>query len=49
MAMKFDGVSESSSEYNQVGDDLHEHRNAECGHEEEPEQSEVYGGLDRSF
>ena len=37
MAMKFDGVSESSSEYNQIGDYEHEHRDAEHEHEEEPE------------
>ena len=40
MAMKFDGVSESLSEYNQSGDYEHEHREAEHEHDEEPEPSE---------
>jgi hypothetical protein len=42
MEMKFDGVSESSSEYNHSGDYEHEH-------EEEPEQSDADEGLDRAF
>jgi four helix bundle protein len=40
MAMKFDGVSESPSEYNQLGYYEHEHRpqrRTEHEHEEEPE------------
>jgi len=40
MAMKFDGVSESPSAYNQSGDYEHEHRpqrRTEHEHEEEPE------------
>jgi hypothetical protein len=45
MAIKFDGVSESSSEYNQAGDNEHEHRNAE---HEQPEQSDADEGLDRA-
>ncbi len=38
MAMKFDGVSESLSEYTLGTDYEHEHRDAEHEHEEEPEQ-----------
>jgi hypothetical protein len=41
MAMKFDGVSESPSEYNHHIDYDHEHRDAEQEHEEEPEQRSV--------
>jgi hypothetical protein len=37
MAMKFDGVSESLSEYNRSADYEHEHREAEHEHDEEPE------------
>jgi four helix bundle protein len=37
MAMKFDGVSESSSEYNHADDFEHEHRDAEHEHDEKPE------------
>lgn len=40
MAMKFEGVSESSSEYNQFSEHEHEHRDAEHEHEKEPEQIE---------
>ncbi len=40
MAMKFDGVSETLSEYNQSGE--HEHG-------EEPEPSDADEGLDRPF
>ena len=47
MAMKFDGVSESPSEYNLQSD--YEHRDAEHEHEEEPEQSDADEGLDRPF
>ena len=49
MAMKFDGVSESLSEYNQSGDYEHEHREAEHEHDEEPEPSDADEGLDRPF
>ncbi len=34
MAMKFDGLSESLSEYNKSGDYEHEHREAEHEHDE---------------
>ena len=44
MAMKFDGVSESLSEYNQSGEHEHEHE-----HDEEPEPSDADEGLDRPF
>ena len=44
MAMKFDGVSESLSEYNRSGDYEHEHE-----HDEEPEPSDADEGLDRLF
>jgi hypothetical protein len=37
MAMKFDGVSESSSGYDAHLDHEHEHREAEHEHEEIPE------------
>ena len=49
MAMRFDGVSESLSEYNQSGDYEHEHREAEHEHDEEPEPSDADDGLDRPF
>lgn len=49
MALKFDGVSESSSEYNRSGDNEHEHLNAEHEHDQEPEQSDADEGLDRAF
>jgi four helix bundle protein len=49
MALKFDGVSESSSEYKNSGDYVHEHRDAQHEHEEEPEQSDADEGLDRAF
>jgi hypothetical protein len=49
MAIKFDGVSESSSEYNHSGDYEHEHRDAEHEHGGEPEQSDADEGLDRAF
>jgi len=42
MAMKFDGVSESSSDYNSAVDYEHEHRpprRTEHEHDEEPEQN----------
>jgi hypothetical protein len=39
MAMKFDGVSETSSEYNSSVDYEHERRDAEQEHDEEPEQN----------
>ena len=46
-AMKFDGVSESQSEYN-LGDDYeHEHRFTEHEHEEMPDQSAADEGLNR--
>jgi four helix bundle protein len=44
MAMKFDGVSESLSEYNRSADYEHEHE-----HDEEPEPSDADEGLDRPF
>ena len=44
MAMKFDGVSETLSEYNQSGEHEHEHE-----HGEEPEPSDADDGLDRPF
>jgi coenzyme F420-reducing hydrogenase alpha subunit len=44
MAMKFDGVSETLSEYNQSGEHEHEHE-----HGEEPEPSDADEGLDRPF
>ncbi len=44
MAMKFDGVAETLSEYNQSGDYEHEHE-----HDEEPEPSDADEGLDRPF
>jgi predicted subunit of tRNA(5-methylaminomethyl-2-thiouridylate) methyltransferase len=47
MAMKFDRVSESSSEYNRAGDYEHEHRDAEHEHDEEPEQSDGDHTFDR--
>ena len=46
MAMKFDGVAETLSEYNQSGDYEHEH---EHEHDEEPEPSDADEGLDRPF
>ena len=53
MAMKFDGVSESLSEYKPSGDYDYEHREAEHEHEhehdEEPEPSDADEGLDRPF
>ena len=49
MAMKFDGVSESLSEYTLGIDYEHEHRDAEHEHEEEPEQSDAEECLDRPF
>jgi hypothetical protein len=57
MAMKFDGVSESPSEYEPIGYNMpsdyeHEHRplqRTEHEHEEEPEQFGVDKRLDRSF
>ena len=51
MAMKFDGVSETLSEYNPSGDYDYEHREAEHEHEhdEEPEPSDADEGLDRLF
>ncbi len=49
MAMKFDGVLESLSDYNQSVDYEQEHRDAEHEQEEEPEQSDADEGLDRSF
>lgn len=49
MAIKFDSVSESLSEYNQSGDYEHEHREAEHEHDEEPEPSDADEGLDRPF
>ena len=49
MAMKFDGVSESLSEYTHGIDYEHEHRDAEHEHEELPEQSDADEGLDRPF
>jgi four helix bundle protein len=49
MAMKFDGVSESLSEYTLGIDYEHEHRDAEHEHEVEPEQSDADEGLDRAF
>jgi hypothetical protein len=49
MAMKFDGVSESLSEYDQSGDYEHEHREAEHEHDEEPEPSDADDVLDRPF
>jgi four helix bundle protein len=49
MALKFDGVSETSSEYNQTNDYEHEHRDAEHEHGEEPEQSDADEVLDRAF
>jgi hypothetical protein len=41
MAMKFDGVSESPSEYNQSGDYEHEHRpvGLSTSTKEQPEQN----------
>jgi hypothetical protein len=47
MAMKFDGVSESSSEYSLSDDYEHEHRDAEHEHDEEPEQSDGDQAFDR--
>jgi four helix bundle protein len=44
MAMKFDGVSESLSEYTLGIDYEHEHRDAEHEHEEEPEQNDRDSG-----
>lgn len=49
MEMKFDGVSESSSEYSQSCDYEHEHRDAEHEHGEEPDQGDADEGLDRSI
>jgi hypothetical protein len=49
MAMRFDGVSESPSEYNRSVDYEHEHRDAEHEHEEIPEQSDADEGFDRAF
>ena len=49
MAMKFDGVSESLTAYNVLGDYEHEHRFTEHEHEEKPEQSDANEGLDRPF
>lgn len=49
MAIKFDGVSEPSSEYRPSGDHEHEHRNAEHEHEEEPEPADAFAGLNRPF
>jgi hypothetical protein len=49
MAMKFDGVSESLSEYNQPGDYEQQHRDAEHEYDEEPEPSDADEALDRSF
>ena len=48
MAMKFDGVSETLSEYNQSGEHEHEHEH-ENAHDEEPEPSDADEGLDRPF
>ena len=42
MAMKFDGVSESSIEYAVAIDYEHEHRDAEHEHEREPEPSRAH-------
>ena len=47
--MKFNGVSEALSEYNQSADYEHEHREAEHEHDEEPEPSDADEGLDRPF
>jgi hypothetical protein len=44
MAIKFDGVSETLSEYNQSGEHEHEH---EHEHDEEPEPSDADEALDR--
>ena len=49
MAMKFDGVSESLSVYNQSADYEHEHRDAEHEYDQEPEPSDADDGLDRPF
>jgi hypothetical protein len=49
MTLKFDGVSESSSEYRNSGDYEFEHRDAEYKHEEKPEQSDSDEGLVRAF
>jgi four helix bundle protein len=49
MAIRFNGVSESSSEYNQLGGYEYEHRDAEHEHDEEPEPSDADEVLDRSF
>ena len=46
MAMKFDGVSESLSEYNQSGDYEHDYEH-EHEHDEEPEPSDADEALDR--
>ena len=48
MAMKFDGVSETLSEYNPSGDYDYEHEH-EHEHDEEPEPSDADEGLDRPF
>jgi four helix bundle protein len=47
MAMKFDGVSESEGEYALGIDHEHEHRDAEHGHQEMPDQRDADEGLDR--
>ena len=51
MAMQFDGVSESLSEYTLRGvyEHEHEHRDAEHKHDKKPEQSDAAEGLDRLF
>ena len=49
MAMKFDGVSESLSVYNQSADYEHEHRDAEHEYDQEREPSNADEDLDRPF
>jgi four helix bundle protein len=49
MSMKFDGVSESLSEYTPSIDYEHEHREAEHEQEEMPEQSDAIENFDRPF
>jgi hypothetical protein len=45
MAIEFDGVSESLSEYTTDVDYEHEHRDAEHEHAKKPEQSDLDEGL----
>jgi hypothetical protein len=52
MAMKFDGLSKSLSEYNKSGDydyDYDYEHEHEHEHDEEPEPSDADEGLDRPF